>query len=76
MITTPACGFCKHFLAGQEQCKAFPNGIPTEILQGYNGHRQPYPGDHGVQFEVASDVSPALQEALSKNQPEPLRKAS
>ena len=76
MITTPDCGFCKHYVAGEERCCAFPKGIPEEILQGYKGHRQPYPGDHGIQFALRSGLSPALATALAQDQPEPLRKAS
>jgi len=32
-------------------CKAFPSGIPDEVLQGENDHREPYPGDNGIRFE-------------------------
>lgn len=32
-------------------CRAFPGGIPDEIAHGNNPHTEPYPGDHGIQFE-------------------------
>lgn len=52
---------CKHYrgvlqIDGTEAnevdfCEAFPNGIPSEITSGKNLHREPYPGDNGVQYE-------------------------
>ncbi|MFF7358949.1 hypothetical protein ACFZA1_41070 [Streptomyces filipinensis] len=33
-------------------CDAFPEGIPRSIYQGGFDHRLPYPGDHGVRFEL------------------------
>ena len=37
------CDFCKHRLIRHYTCKAFPDGIPEEILKGENKHSKPLP---------------------------------
>lgn len=49
---TPACWTCVHKHIGGPTCDAFPNGIPGPILDGTEQHREPYPGDNGIQYEL------------------------
>ena len=48
------CQSCKNYWA-LGACEAFPDGIPAEIWNGDNDHRQPYPGDNGIQYEPLED---------------------
>ena len=47
------CTFCSHYKAIY-QCAAFKS-IPDEIWRGQHDHREPYPGDNGIQFEALDD---------------------
>ena len=47
------CISCKHFDLLMGNCPAFPGGIPDEIFSDEISHREPYPGDHDIQFEAA-----------------------
>lgn len=49
----PKCVICKHKFETL-QCDAFPDGIPDDILFGFD-HSEPYPGDNGIRFEASSE---------------------
>lgn len=51
-------------------CDAFPDGIPEDIKASRVDHRQPYPGDHGLQFlakspQAAADAARIFEDARS-----------
>ena len=53
MIRFRQCIVCEHSQAYDEpgRCKAFPNGIPKELLTEDILHDKPYPGDGGLRYE-------------------------
>lgn len=44
------CASCKNYKE-DNKCKAYPFGIPEEILTGEIDHTEPYKDDNGIQFE-------------------------
>jgi hypothetical protein len=73
------CAVCRHFRAdirSKNICTAFPAGIPSAIAFGDVTHREPYPGDNGIQWEPAEgmeflDVPPdavAFEQLLEKEE--------
>ena len=60
------CSRCKHFyshIKKRNACKAYPDGIPTEIFSTELDHREPQKGDGGVQFEAVEGKRHPLEEA-------------
>ena len=56
------CYHCRHYYeGGRFACAAFPDGIPDDVW--HDEHYEPYPGDHGIQFE---ELSPEEMEERSK----------
>ena len=48
-----SCIDCIHFNRKTwNSCKAFPKGIPPDIVMGYFEHTKPHKGDNGIQFEL------------------------
>ena len=50
----PICDGCKHFKwddPTKYNCKAYPEGIPEEIINSEHEHTEPFKGDNGIQFE-------------------------
>jgi hypothetical protein len=59
MDLLPQCLSCSHFRsplasdAPPQTCDAFPKHIPDPIWGDVVDHREPYPGDHGIQWEAS-----------------------
>lgn len=56
------CRFCKYYHLDTQEldtitCEAFPMGIPQSIflIEEFD-HREPYPSDNGIQFELLTDT--------------------
>jgi hypothetical protein len=44
-------------------CRAFPDGIPVQILVHQHDHHEPYPGDRGIRFELRGSEQEAADMA-------------
>ena len=47
----PICNNCAHKISGGITCKAYPGGIPNEILENDVDHTKSYINDNGIVFE-------------------------
>lgn len=56
-ISSPECLKCRHYGANLT-CLAFPAGIPEDIIGQRILHRDPIPGDGGIQFEELTKAGP------------------
>ena len=51
-------------------CDAFPDHIPLAIWQGSADHREPYDGDHGIQFAAKTAQDAAYADLIFTPRPE------
>lgn len=66
----PICMGCRFFNHSEPEgftCKAFPEGIPEEIVMGDFDHRTPYPNDNDIQYKPIT-VSFTLREFMKAQQ--------
>ncbi|MCJ7754171.1 MAG: hypothetical protein MUP13_06380 [Thermoanaerobaculales bacterium] len=61
------CTFCAHRSPDGSACKAYPSGIPIELLYNEHDHRMGFPGDNGVRYQPIILGHAGLPAA--KNQP-------
>ena len=54
VVIDSQCQGCIHYKL-KLLCKAFPDGIPEELLTGEIDHTKPYKGDNGITFEPIKD---------------------
>jgi hypothetical protein len=63
MKRSSLCNYCRYRHPGTPMtCDAYPEGVPARFRFGSEKHVEPAEGDHGLQFEMAPDLSPPLQQ--------------
>ena len=76
MLVSPSvCPSCKHFFLKISKdngirvcCDAFPDGIPRLIFNSGYDHREPYPNDNGIRFEINPDLMEPEKESVRHHQ--------
>lgn len=62
--TISQCMFCKHNIPGTFGCNAFPEEIPLPIRTNEHNHKEPYPNDNGIRFELRDDLPEEAKEVF------------
>ena len=50
-LTVSQCTWCANRSPDGTRCKAYPKGIPVELLFNEHDHRTPFPGDNGILYQ-------------------------
>ncbi|MEJ2580260.1 MAG: hypothetical protein P8127_01270 [Acidobacteriota bacterium] len=51
-LVVSQCTFCAHRSPDGTRCKAYPGGIPAEILFNDHDHTLPFAGDSGIRYQA------------------------
>lgn len=61
MIKIYRCWYCKNFISeendGMSKCKAYPNGIPLEVLRGEIDCCKNIDSDKDIRFEIDKEIA-------------------
>lgn len=60
------CATCKNHIPHTLTCRAYPNGIPMEIIRGRVDHSKPYQGDKGILYTSEDPENPQTAPYIGK----------